>query len=117
MMIAIRSLAIAVILTTCIAGCATPYQPLTVTSMTGGFKVKQIEGDIYRVLFSANGYSSRETAQTYWLYQCASLAIEKGFAGFEILSNINLVMQMSPEEFFAPAEPMKKVQIKRLKQL
>lgn len=83
-----------------LSGCATKYQPLTATSFTGGHKVTNLEGNIYRVVFSANGYSSRETAQTYWLYRCAELALEKGYDGFEILSNINLVMEVTPEEFF-----------------
>jgi hypothetical protein len=84
-----------------LGGCATTYQPLTAMSITGGVKAKQIEGDVYRVLFSGNGYTSRETAQTYWLYQCATLALDKGFPAFEILSDINLTMKVSPEVFFA----------------
>jgi hypothetical protein len=72
------------------SGCSTPYQELTIFAGSGGWKVANVEGDVYRVSFSANGYSTRETAQTYWLYRCSDLALEKGFGGFEILSNINL---------------------------
>lgn len=82
-------------------GCATPYQELTAFTMSGGYSAKQLEQDIYRVEFSANGYASRETAQTYWLFRCAELTLEKGYDGFEILSNINLVMPVTPELFFA----------------
>jgi hypothetical protein len=73
-----------------IGGCSTPYQELTFFSGSGGWTVANVEGDVYRVTFSANGYTSAETAQTYWLYRCSDLALEKGFGGFEILSSINL---------------------------
>jgi hypothetical protein len=45
------------------------------------------------VSFAGNGYTSRETVQVYWLYRCAQLALEKGFAGFEILSDMQFVMR------------------------
>jgi len=84
-----------------LSGCATDYQKMTAFTMTGGYGATLIEGDVYRVSFSANGFSTRETAQTYWLYQCSELALSKGYSGFEILSNIGLVMTVSPEQFFA----------------
>ena len=46
-----------------------------------------------RVRFVGNGFTTRETAQVYWLNRCAELAADKGFAGFEILSDIHFVMQ------------------------
>lgn len=69
------------------AGCATGYQPM---SITGGFDESQIRDGIWRVVFSGNGYATRETVQTYWLYRCSELALEKGYDGFEIISNVNL---------------------------
>jgi hypothetical protein len=45
------------------------------------------------VRFDGNGYTTRETVQTYWLYKCAQLALEQGFTGFEILSDIRFVMR------------------------
>lgn len=91
-----------------LAGCATDYQS---SSVTGGYSDKQIEGDIYRVSFNGNGFATGETVQTYWLYRCASLALEKGYQGFEILSNISLVMEISPEELFEPETDFKKAQM------
>jgi len=91
-----------------LSGCATTYQELSATTLTGGYGAKQIEGDVYRVTFAANGYTTRETAQTYWLYRCATVALEKNFEGFEILSNINLVMLLTPEEFLSPAPYFRK---------
>lgn len=81
-----------------LSGCtSTPYQP---TGMTGGYRELQIREDVWRVTFGGNGFTTRESVQTYWLYRCAELAIEKGYDGFEILSNIQLVMPVSPELFF-----------------
>lgn len=88
-----------------LSGCATSYQKGGIWSFTGGYDAAQIEGDVYRVSFSANGYSSRETAQTYWLYQCADLALTKGYTGFQILSDMRLGMKISPEQIFAPDAP------------
>ena len=90
-----------------VSGCSTPYQEATAMSMTGGWRIKQVEGDVYRVVFSANGYTTRETAQTYWLYRAAQAALENGYTGFEILSNINLVQTMTPEQFFAQEDQTK----------
>src|SRR5262249_23098684 len=45
-----------------------------------------------------NGYTTRESVQVYWLYRCAELAIEKGFTGFEILSDMQFVMRRSPAQ-------------------
>ncbi len=87
-----------------LSGCATPYQP---TGMTGGFRELQLKEDIWRIGFSGNGYTTHETAQTYWLYRCSELALEKGFDGFELLSNIQLVLPFSPEQFFGTQEGFK----------
>lgn len=81
------------------SGCATSYGPSS-KSLAGGYSVKNLEGDIYRVAFSGNGYATKETVQTYWLYRCADLALEKDFDGFEILSHISLTQVHPVEEFF-----------------
>ena len=73
-----------------LASCATPYAQ---SGLTGGFDVKELRPDVYRVSFQGNGYTTRETVQAYWLYRCAELAIEKGFTGFEILSDMPFVMR------------------------
>lgn len=76
-----------------LVSCATPYQQ---SGITGGFDVKELRTDVFRVSFQGNGYTTRESVQVYWLYRCAELAIEKGFAGFEILSDMQFVMQRPP---------------------
>jgi hypothetical protein len=72
-----------------LAACATPY---TESSIIGGFDAKELREDVYRVAFGGNGYTSNETVQTYWLYKCAELTLEKGYYGFEILSDMRFVM-------------------------
>jgi hypothetical protein len=70
-----------------LGGCATEYQS---SSLSGGFKDQHVAEDVYRVSFGANGYATRETAQTYWLYRASELTLEKGFQGFEVLSPLAL---------------------------
>jgi hypothetical protein len=84
-----------------LASCATPYAE---QGLLGGFDVKELRRDVYRVSFQGNGYTSRESVQAYWLYRCAELALEKGFAGFEILSDMQFVMRRpSVDDFATPA--------------
>ena len=84
-----------------LASCATPYQE---QSFTGGFTVKELRPDVVRVHFGGNGYTTRETVQAYWLNRCAELALEKGFAGFEILSDMQFVrLRPSTDEPIGPA--------------
>jgi len=73
-----------------LASCASPYSQ---EGFIGGFDAQQLREDVYRVRYSGNGYTSQETAQTYWLYRCAELALEKGYPAFEILSDMKFVMQ------------------------
>ena len=78
-----------------LVSCSTPYQQ---SSFTGGSDVKELRPDVYRVSFQGNGYTTRESVQVYWLYRSAQLAVEKGFAGFEILSDIHFVMGRPPAD-------------------
>jgi hypothetical protein len=80
----------------CLAACATQN---TEEGFIGGARVKELGQEVYRISFSGNGYTSRETVQTYWLYRSAGFALEKGYTGFEILSDISFVMRRpAPEE-------------------
>ena len=93
-----------------IVGCATPYTD-SKGSITGGYSVKHMEGDIYRVAFYGNGYTTKETVQTYWLYKCTEVALDNGFQGFEILSHITLTENIPADEYFAPAKLARKAQV------
>jgi hypothetical protein len=54
-----------------LSGCATSYQT---QGLTGGLLDDHQVGKLETVVFSANGYTSGELAQTYALYRCAELA-------------------------------------------
>ena len=82
-----------------LASCAMPYAE---QSLMGGFDVKELRPDVYRVSFQGNGITTQESVQTYWLYRCAGLALEKGFAGFEVLTDMRFVMRRPPVDDVAP---------------
>ena len=73
-----------------LVSCATPYQNY---GLTGGADFKELRPDVFRVSFGGNGFTTRESVQVYWLKRCADLAIEKGFTGFEILSDMQFAMR------------------------
>ena len=83
-----------------LSSCATPY---TEQGLIGGFDVKELRPDVFRVSFQGNGFTTRESVQTYWLYRCAQLALEKGFTGFEILSDMQFAMRRPSTD--DPARP------------
>lgn len=76
-MIALAFLAVA------LAACTTPYQPY---GLMGGYSEKQLEAGVWHVQFLGNGGTTAESVQTMWLYRCASLTLEKGYQGFEIVT-------------------------------
>lgn len=72
------------LLVAALSGCqATQYQP---AAPRDGFGEVQFEGNIWRIRFMHNAFTTRETAQSYWLYRAAELSISKGYDGFEVLS-------------------------------
>jgi len=71
-------------------GCVTPYQS---SGIIGGYSEKQISPTVWRITFDGNGYTSRETVQTYWLYRAAELTLQKGYDSFEVLNSLMSGMQ------------------------
>jgi hypothetical protein len=68
-----------------LAGCttATPYQPVgTQGRASGGYSDLRIEDNRYRVTFSGNTMTSRETVETYLLYRAAELTQSQGYDWF-----------------------------------
>lgn len=64
-------------------GTATPYQP----ALDGyGFKEQKIEGNRYRVSFSGNSLTPRETVENYLLYRAAEVTLAQG-ADFFIVAD------------------------------
>ncbi len=73
---------------------ATPYDQST---MVGGYTDDDMGNGVWRVAYGGNSFTTIETAQTYWLYRCASIALENGYQGFKVLSDIKFVRLM-PED-------------------
>ena len=68
-----------------LAGCetATPYQPLASGSQTrGGYADAKVNDDLWRVSFSGNSLTSRETVERYLLYRAAELTVNQGYDWF-----------------------------------
>ena len=60
----------------------TPYQP---SEGRYGYSEQQIEETRYRVTFSGNPSTPRDTVQNYLLYRSAELTIQKGFDHFTVV--------------------------------
>lgn len=65
-----------------LAGCATTYQP---QSLTGGFDEVQLDTNVFRVTFKGNGFTSSERAEDLALLRSADLALKHGFTHFVIV--------------------------------
>lgn len=70
-----------------LGGCASAYGP---SNWTGGYSESPVSADVWWVRFGGNGYTTQETVQTYWLFHCADFALSKGYAGFQILTPVDL---------------------------
>jgi hypothetical protein len=77
-----------------LAACASAYGPST---LTGGFEQRQLSEGVWRVTYNGNGYTTEETVQTYWLYRSAELALEQGYDGFQIISDVELIAAPAPD--------------------
>ncbi|MEQ1489906.1 MAG: hypothetical protein ABL932_05095 [Terricaulis sp.] len=89
-------LACALMLSACVSG----YSP---SSITGGFEQQQLSDTTWRVTYNGNGYTTEETVQTYWLYRSAEIAIEQGYDGFQIISDVELTALPDGEARILPA--------------
>ena len=62
---------------------ATPYQPLAQGGpASGGYSDQQVEANRFRVIFSGNSMTSRETVERYLLYRAAELTRQRGYDWF-----------------------------------
>jgi hypothetical protein len=82
----VAALSLAVVGGLTLASCmsATPYQPAMGAgpSARGGYSDTQIEGNRFRVSFSGNTLTARETVERYLLYRSAELTVQNGFDYF-----------------------------------
>jgi hypothetical protein len=79
------AVAAAIVLTGGLAACvtATPYQPLNAKEAgAGGYSDVRLNSDRWRVSFSGNTVTSRETVERYLLYRAAELTTTQGFDWF-----------------------------------
>jgi hypothetical protein len=51
-----------------------------------GFTASPVGADGFFVAFVGNSSTSADTIQAYWLYDCAVLALSRGYQGFEVAS-------------------------------
>src|SRR5258705_13439005 len=64
---------------------ATPYQPqMRGNEVSGGYRDRQIEANRFRITFSGNSMTSRDTVETYLLYRAAELPLQHGYDWFEM---------------------------------
>jgi hypothetical protein len=80
--------AAALVLATGLSGCitATPYQPAARGNATsGGYSESRIEPNRWRVNFSGNSMTSRETVEGYLLFRAAELTLQNGDDWFSIV--------------------------------
>ena len=79
-------LAVAAVLTLGACVGETPYQSLATSPDPGrgGYSERQIEPGKWRVLFSGNSLTSRQTVETYLLYRAAELTVEQGYDWFSL---------------------------------
>lgn len=71
-----------------LSGCATPtpYQPASTTSgYHWGYGDTRIEEGRYRLSFSGNDMTPRETVENYMLYHAAELTLANNYDWFEIV--------------------------------
>jgi hypothetical protein len=64
----------------------TPYQPnIPGQSTSGGYSEVRVEPDRYRVTFTGNSLTSRETVEAYLLFRSAELTVQQGYDWFNIV--------------------------------
>ncbi|MGA9658925.1 MAG: hypothetical protein WBQ60_07485 [Asticcacaulis sp.] len=75
---------------TLLSACATPtpYQPAVTTvspDRQRGYSETRIENDRYRLSFSGNDLTRRDTVENYLLYRAAEVTVEAGYDWFEVI--------------------------------
>ncbi|MBO9601218.1 MAG: hypothetical protein J7496_01785 [Novosphingobium sp.] len=93
-----------------LASCATPtpYQPLSASTpqRSGGYSEQQLETDKWRVTFSGNTLTARDTVERYLLYRAAELTLAQGNDWFEIVNRYmehEVRDEVRPNPFYDPS--------------
>lgn len=77
----LKTLALTALAVMSLSACvtATPYQPLvTGTAQSGGYSETKVEQDRWRVSFTGNSLTPRDTVENYLLYRAAELTLAQG---------------------------------------
>lgn len=102
------ALATALVLATGLSACVspTPYQPaVRGTATSGGYSETRIEPDRWRVNFSGNSMTSRETVEGYLLFRAAELTLQNGGDWFSIVdrqTDSRSRTYVDPDPFYHP---------------
>jgi hypothetical protein len=64
---------------------STPYQSAEAAGQQFGYQSERLASDRYRVSFSGNEVTSRETVEQYLLYRAAELTRQQGYDGFTVV--------------------------------
>jgi|SRR5215217_1559733 len=82
------ALAAMLVATTALTACATatPYQPnVPGQQVSGGFSEARLEQNRFRVTFSGNTLTSRDTVERYLLYRAAEVTVNEGYDWFSLV--------------------------------
>jgi hypothetical protein len=89
-----------------LAGCATPTPYQAAGASQRGFVESRIEADRFRVSFSGNSRTDRETVETYFLYRAAELTLEQGFDHFIVVQRAtdaeSRILRTGPDPYYRP---------------
>lgn len=102
------ALTVALALSAGLAACATPtpYQPNIPGQQTsGGYSETRIEPDRWRVNFTGNSLTSRETVEGYLLFRAAELTVQNGYDWFAIVdrhTDRNARTYVEPDPLYHP---------------
>lgn len=100
--------ALAVALAAGLAACgtATPYQPnIPGQATSGGYSEMRLEPDRWRVTFTGNTLTSRETVEAYLLFRAAELTTQQGYDWFAIVdrhTEREARTYVEPDPFYRP---------------
>lgn len=102
------ALFVAAALSAGLAACATPtpYQPnIRGASSAGGYSEVRVEPNRYRVNFTGNSLTSRETVEGYLLFRAAELTVESGYDWFTVVdrdTDKTSRTYVEPDPFYRP---------------
>lgn len=90
-----------------LSSCATstPYQPIGAGQVAGGYSEIRLAPDRYRVTFSGNTLTSRDTVEGYLLYRAAELTLQQGCDWFVIDDRRlehDVRTHVTPDTFYHP---------------